>query len=467
MKELQNLSVLLIDDESAWLNGLTVALERSVGISDIRTCNDSRRALGILAERSADLVLLDITMPHLTGDELLPQIVEKYPEMPVIVLTGINQIELSVRCMKLGAFDFFVKSIEQEQLLAGITRAFKMLSLQRENRQLNDSFQQTRLKNPEAFSEIVSCDPKLLELCRYLEAVAPGPHPVLISGESGTGKELFARAVHQLSRPTAPWVAINVAGLDDNVFSDSLFGHLRGAFTGADRVRPGMVEAAAGGTLFLDEIGDLSHASQVKLLRLLQEGEYLPLGADKPRKADIRVVVATNCRLEEEMQAGRFRRDLFYRLASHRVDLPPLRERSGDLPLLLDYLLRVEAEKLDRQPPAYPRELPILLGTYSFPGNVRELGAMVSDALGTHEGGTLSMRAFKAVINSSQLQPQALEGQPKLSFSAQLPTLQEAGELLVAEALARSGGNQTIAASLLGISRPALSKRLKKSASKE
>lgn len=462
MSDQQKLSVLLVDDETAWLNGLTLALERSAGIEDIRTCSDSRKVLDILAERPADLVLLDVTMPHLTGDELLPQLVERYPELPVIILTGINQIELSVKCMKLGAFDFFVKSVEQDQLIAGITRAFKMLSLQYENRQLNDSFQQRQLKNPDDFAEIITRDPKMLELCRYLEAIAHGPHPVLITGESGTGKELIARAVHRLSHPAAPWIAVNVAGLDDNVFSDSLFGHLRGAFTGAERVRPGMVESAAGGTLFLDEIGDLSSASQVKLLRLLQEGEYLPLGADKPRKADTRVVVATNCNLEEEMNSGRFRRDLYFRLAAHRVDLPPLRERRDDLPLLLDHLLQIEAKKLERQPPRYPKELPLLLGTYSFPGNIRELGAMVSDALSTHEGGTLSMRAFKNIIGMHKLQPQNDSSIKKLGFGDELPTLQEAGELLVKEALHRAGGNQTLAASMLGISRPALSKRLKK-----
>jgi DNA-binding NtrC family response regulator len=465
MSRLQDLSVLLVDDEPAWIHGLAIALERSMGIKSIYSCNDSREVLPLLGEKQIDLMLLDITMPHITGDELLPQILAAHPDLPVIILTGINQVELSVRCMKLGAFDFFVKNIEQGQLLAGITRAFKMLSLQQENRQLNDSFQRPQLKQPEAFSEIVSAAPQILSLCRYLEAVAPGPHPVLISGESGTGKELFARAVHRLSRPTGPWIALNVAGLDDNVFSDTLFGHLRGAFTGADRVRPGMVEAAAGGTLFLDEIGDLSPGSQVKLLRLLQEGEYLPLGADKPRRAEIRVVVATNCALESAMNKGSFRRDLFYRLAAHRVELPPLRERAEDIPLLLDYLLAKEAAQLGIKTPAYPRELPLLLTTYAFPGNIRELAAMISDALGTHVKGTLSMRTFRALIQPRVDSLGPLKQQRTVSFGDQLPTLQEVGELLVAEALERAAGNQTLAASMLGISRPALSKRLKKSQS--
>lgn len=463
MKEFPDFSVLLIDDDPSWLRGLSVALERSVGVARIHTCSDSRKAMTMLALQPTNLVLLDITMPHLTGDELLPQIVASYPELPVIVLTGINQIAMSVRCMKLGAFDYFVKSVEQDQLLAAIRRAFKMLQLQQENRQLNNSFQHQSLKNPDIFADIVSSDSRMITLCRYLEAVAPGPHPVLISGESGTGKELFARAAHRLRHPEAPWVALNVAGLDDNVFSDTLFGHLRGAFTGADRVRPGMVETARGGTLFLDEIGDLSLASQIKLLRLLQEGEYLPLGADKPRQADIRVVVATNSTLEAAVESGQFRRDLYYRLAAHRLELPPLRERKGDIALLLNHLLEREAQELGCKIPTYPPELPKLLATYAFPGNVRELAAMVADALGTHEGGTLSMRAFRAAISQDARKNLAENSEQKLIFGATLPFLSEAGELLVAEAMERAAGNQTIAASLLGISRPALNKRLKKS----
>jgi len=463
MKEFFNFSVLLIDDEPSWLRGLSVAIERSVGVTQIRTCSDSRKAMAMLARQPTDLVLLDITMPHITGDELLPQIVASYPDLPVIVLTGINQVALSVRCMKLGAFDYFVKSVEQDQLLAAIRRAFKMLQLQEENRQLNRLFQNQPLKNPAVFAEIVTTDPQLLHLCHYLEAVAPGPHPVLICGESGTGKELFARAVHRLRQPAAPWVALNVAGLDDTIFSDTLFGHLRGAFTGAERNRPGMVETARGGTLFLDEIGDLSLASQIKLLRLLQEGEYLPLGADTPRQADIRVVVATNSRLEAAVEAGQFRRDLYYRLAAHRLELPPLRKRKGDIPLLLNHLLEREAQNLGRTKPTYPPELPNLLTTYAFPGNVRELAAMVADAMATHTHGTLSMRAFRAAISQGAPRNLAEDPEQKLIFGATLPSLAEAGKLLEAEAMKRAAGNQTIAASLLGISRPALNKRLKKS----
>ncbi|HEY5672772.1 MAG TPA: sigma-54 dependent transcriptional regulator, partial [Malonomonas sp.] len=394
-----------------------------------------------------------------------PLLVEAHPEIPVIILTGINQIELSVRCMKSGAFDFFVKSVEQQQLIAGIQRTAKMLSLQQENRQLNQHFLKSELSRPEHFSAIHSCDPQILAACKYLEAVAPGPNPILIIGESGTGKELFARAVHSIGRPGGPWVALNAAGLDDNVFADTLFGHVRGAFTGADQPRAGMIESAANGTLFLDEIGDLSPASQIKLLRLLQEGEYLPLGADRPRKSQARIVLATNADLQQAISAGTFRRDLYYRLAAHQVTLPPLRQRLQDLPLLIRQLLNKLALQLDKPMPDYPAELPVLLGTYHFPGNIRELEGLLANALGTHQKGTLSMASFRQAIgltDGSTVTTSPPQAEKKLRFGETLPSLEEAGQLLVEEAMLRAQGNQTIAAALLGISRPALSKRLKK-----
>ena len=465
MTEPSNISVLLVDDETAWLHGLSMALERTDGITNITCCSDSRQVLDILQQTHIDLILLDITMPHISGDILLPQIVEVHPEIPIIILTGINQVKVSVHCMKLGAFDFFVKSVDQQQLLAAIQRAVKMLTLQRENQQLNQHFLSSELDSPEHFKEIVSSDPKLLSVCKYLEAVAPGPNPILITGESGTGKELFARAAHNIGRPNGPWIALNAAGLDDNVFADTLFGHVRGAFTGAEKTRAGMIESAANGTLFLVEIGDLSLASQIKLLRLLQEGEYLPIGADQPRKSQTRIVLATNTDLPQALEAGTFRRDLYYRLATHQVKLPPLRQRMGDLPLLINHLLKKISQDLNKPTPDYPAELPVLLGTYHFPGNIRELEGLLGNALSTHKKGTLSTASIREAIGS--VANTAGVGSPKrapkqLLFGETLPSLEEAGQMLVVEAMQRSQGNQTIAAGLLGISRPALSKRLKK-----
>ena len=238
-----------------------------------------------------------------------------------------------------------------------------------------------------AFAEIVTQNPTMHALFRYVEAIARSPQPVLITGETGTGKELMARAVHRLAAPRGDFVAVNVAGLDDQVFSDTLFGHTRGAFTGADRPREGLITRAEDGTLFLDEIGDLAAVSQVKLLRLLQEGTYYPLGADRPRQSRARVVVATNRDVVQDVQAGTFRKDLYYRLRAHHVQLPPLRARRDDLALLVTHCLAKAATALHKPVPTPPLALYQLLHTYTFPGNVRELEAMVFDAVARHQGG--------------------------------------------------------------------------------
>jgi DNA-binding NtrC family response regulator len=256
-----------------------------------------------------------------------------------------------------------------------------------------------------------------------------------------------------------------VAGLDDTVFADTLFGHVRGAFTGADQARRGMIEEAADGTLFLDEIGDLSIASQVKLLRLLQEGEYFPLGCDLPKRLKARIIVATHQNLQEKERQGTFRRDLYYRLRTHQVHLPPLRERTGDISLLLDHFLEQTARELGKKKPTPPKGLAPYLATYCFPGNVRELKAMVFDAVSVHTERMLSMDAFVKAIEPLRSEcPAAASGSTRMNPFAgfeQLPTFSDAAAFLVMEAMERAGGNQTLAARLLGISQPALSKRLK------
>jgi transcriptional regulator with PAS, ATPase and Fis domain len=261
---------------------------------------------------------------------------------------------------------------------------------------------------------------------------------------------------------------VNVAGLDDNVFADTLFGHKKGAFTGAEQARGGLLEQAAGGTLFLDEIGDLSHASQVKLLRLLQDGEYFPLGSDLAKRSDARVVVATNQELNALQTSGRFRRDLYYRLCDHHVHIPPLRERMEDLPLLLNHFLDKASATLGKNKPTPPEELLTLLSTHHFPGNIREMESMVFDSVSSHRSGKLSMDVFKSHIFQKQPvpkkeQPAEVQGEcASVSFSEQLPTLKELEQILVDEAMRRAGGNQSIAALSLGITRQALNKRLRK-----
>jgi DNA-binding NtrC family response regulator len=455
--------VLLVDDEPGWLHTMSLSLERSAGITNVVCCQDSRQVMDLLAPHNVGLVLLDLTMPHVSGEEILARINEEHPEILVIVVSGLNQLETAVRCVQAGAFDYFVKSTEEERLVKGVRRAIGVQELQRENWEMRRRFLDDRMERPEAFAAIVTEDKAMRSIFHYLEAVAKGAQPILVTGESGTGKELVARAVHALSQRTGELVAVNVAGLDDTVFADTLFGHLRGAFTGASDNRNGMVERAAEGTLFLDEIGALSPPSQVKLLRLLQEGEYYPLGSDRPRWMRARVVVATHQDLAAQQAAGTFRKDLFYRLRFHHVHLPPLRKRRGDLPLLLDHFLAEAAREFGKKKPTPPRELAVLLANYDFPGNVRELKAMVYDAVGAHQGKLLSMEAFKRAIGdweSNPAQPVGTADNPFLSLE-RLPSLSTAHQLLVQEALRRAEGNQSIAARLLGITQSALSKRLK------
>lgn len=457
--------VLLVDDELPWLRRLSMTLEGPGAINHLIQCSDSRQVMNLIAAQKIGVVVLDLTMPHLSGEQLLEQIVAEHPQVRVIILSGMNQLETAVRCMRQGAFDYFVKTVDEGRLVNGVLRAVRMVELEQENHVMRRNFFSDQPESPEAFSSIITVSPVLRKVFKYVEAVAPSRQPILITGESGVGKELVARAIHQLSRSNGPLISVNVAGLDDNHFSDTLFGHLRGAFTGADILRKGMIEQAADGTLFLDEIGDLSPASQVKLLRLLQEGEYYPLGSDQPKQMSSRVVVSTHQDLETRMASGEFRRDLYYRLLSHHVQIPPLRQRKEDLPLLLEHFLEKSARLLDKKKPTPPPELAVLLATYGFPGNIRELEAMIHDAVSLHEGRILSMKSFAERLGQQKFNvqvPNFSAGENPFSRLGELPNLQQAGQLLVDDAMRRAEGNQSIASKLLGISQPALSKRLKK-----
>jgi len=460
------LPILMVDDEMQTLNSFDFVL-RSASMNHTIRCQDSRKVMAIFSEQEIEVMLLDLSMPYVSGEELLSMVTKDFPEVPIIVVTGSNDVETAVRCMKSGAFDYMVKPVEKSRLVSGVRRAIEIRELQRENKWLRAHVLSDRLEHPEIFSEIITNSPAMKSIFQYIEAISPSPQPVLITGETGVGKELVAKAIHRLSHRTGPFVPVNVAGLDDNVFADTLFGHRKGAFTGADQTRSGMVEQASGGTLFLDEIGDLSLASQVKLLRLSQDGEFFALGSDVAKRSDARVLVATNQDLEFLQSSGRFRKDLYYRLCAHHVHLPPLRERREDLPLLIDYFLETASQTLGKKKPTPPMELFTLLSTYHFPGNVRELQSMILDAVSSHQSGKLSLEVFKSYIrqkhpafdvDSKPLPP----GEDMLiSFSDQLPTLKKAEQSLISEALKRAKGNQAIAAQMLGITRQALNKRLK------
>lgn len=459
-----NLPVLLVDDEAQLLHSASVVL-RSSGITAVQTLEDSRQVMPLLAREPIGVLVLDLSMPHISGQALLEQVATTYPDLPIILMTATNDLDTAVQCMQAGAIDYLVKPVEKNRLVSSVKRAMEIRALRAELLSLKERFLADTLRHPEAFAEIVTQSKAMQAIFRYLEAIGPSPQPVLITGETGTGKELIARALHRLSGRAGELVSVNVAGLDDTMFSDTLFGHAKGAYTGADRVREGLINSAGEGTLFLDEIGDLATASQVKLLRLLQDGSYYPLGADRPRQSRARVVVATNCDVLKAVAAGTFRRDLYYRLHTHHLQLPPLRARLEDLPLIVNHFVDKAAQALNKTAPPIPVALYQLLKTYAFPGNVRELEGMVFDAIARHEGGTLSLQSFRSMISGDSefedsATPDAAPATITACFPQQLPTLDQAEQALIEEALRRADSNQGVAASLLGISRQALNKRL-------
>ena len=457
--------VVLVDDEEELLFTSKVLL-RNHGIGPITTLQDSRKLLGYLEEHGASLVLLDLIMPNITGIELLPEIQRHFPEIPVAVMTAVHEVETAVSCMKEGAFDYLVKPVEESRFISCVRRGMERQGMQREIRQLKHHLLLDRLEHNDAFTGIITQSRRMQALFRYIEAVADSEEPVMVMGETGVGKELLVEAIHKVSGRRGALVAVNVAGIDDNMFSDTLFGHQKGAYSGADRPRQGMIAQAAGGTLFLDEIGDLGVASQVKLLRLLQERKYYPLGSDSYRTTDARVVCATNRDLRQSMGQERFRADLYYRLAAHQVSVPPLRDRKEDIPLLVNHFLAEGADSKGINVPTPPRELTNLLKVHRFPGNVRELKAMVTDALAQHSGGMLSMEVFKRHIFAGQQParwpPDAVSGEENSFrvFPDPLPTIQAATEMLIDEAMRRAGNSQGTAAALLGITRQTLNRRL-------
>ncbi len=261
------LPVMLVDDESEWLRFLSLSLSMSAGIDHVEHCTDSRQVLNLLEQNNYSLVLLDLNMPFLGGEQLLGDIKERFPHLPVIIISGVNQIETAIRCIKMGADDFFVKTDPRERVANGVLKILKHHQVRKENRQLTDIFLNRQVLDDPIFSSIVTCSPKMLAIFAYIKAIAKSDEPVLITGESGVGKELIARTQHGVSCPDGPWVAVNAAGLDDAMFADTLFGHVRGAYTGAERDRPGMIDQAQNGILFLDEISYLSMTAQLKLLR--------------------------------------------------------------------------------------------------------------------------------------------------------------------------------------------------------
>jgi DNA-binding NtrC family response regulator len=467
--ELGACPILLVDDASEVLLLLKTFLLNE-GFSNVITCDDSQRALAQFKSEEFGLAVIDLNMPRLSGKELLKAFSIMKPHVPVIVVTADSQIETAIECMKNGAVDYLTKPISIKRFIVSVMRALELRTLDEELKLLEGSSDVKRIIQAPHIPAIITQDSAMLTLLQYVDVVAKSRQPVLITGETGVGKELVAQAIHTLSGRKGGFVTVNIAGLDDQMFSDTLFGHRRGAFTGALTDRDGLIMKAADGTIFLDEIGEMNELSQLKLLRLLQENEYYQLGSDKPLKSSARLVVATNRNLWQRMNAGQFRKDLYYRLCTHQVMVPPLRKRTGDIPLLLDHYIEQSAKELGKDKPSYRRELVDFLVTYTFPGNIRELQSLVHDSVNRATTPWLSTSLLQEVIACGR-EPEMSEqseitpGTESITFPS-FPTLKYAESYLINRALELAGNNQGTAARMLGITRQALNNRMNRAKSK-
>ncbi|SLM29592.1 Response regulator HsfA [Desulfamplus magnetovallimortis] len=479
-----DIPVVFVDDEQSELDAYSFLLQ-SMGVKKIITIKDSRSVMATLESLLTCVVFLDLNMPQKSGKEVLQELKVARPHIPVVICTANSDIETAVECLKLGAHDYLVKPINMNTFGSALRNALEISTLRQEVMNLKGFSLSQKLNHPEYFREIITKSPAMFTLFHYIEAIAPSGQPVLILGETGSGKELTARAIHDASGVTGDFVVVDVSGLDDPLFSDTLFGHKRGAYTGAEKDRPGLIKKANNGTLFLDEIGDLTKVSQIKLLRLVQEGLYYPLGSDQPKTSSTRIITATNKKLNHQVHSSEgaeeensFRMDLFYRLSTHLLILPPLRERTEDIPLLVEHFKAKAADQMNREVVSIADSLIAILSTHPFPGNIRELKTYIFDAVArctTREltendildrlkpgmGVATKLRKDCAIDENSHKDQMGGIDALEYIFGG-FPTLNQLTEYGIDQALKRSGNNQSKAAGMLGISKQALSKRLKK-----
>ncbi len=448
------LKILVVDDEVDFLESVERALTMA-GYSDVRLEDDPRQAaMRIASGEVYDVALLDISMPSLSGLELLQQIKAGSPTTECIMVTAVNEVSVAVECMRWGAYDYMTKPISRDELTLKVARALERRKL------LNILELKSRetipdLANPEPFKEIVTRAPRMMRLLREAELHAVSDVPVLITGESGTGKELLARAVHRASRRSSrPFTAVNMASVSDPLFDAEFFGHTRGAFTGAERDRAGYLEHTNGGTLFLDEIGYLPASLQGKLLRVLQEGEYMKLGNSRLKKADIRFIAATNMDIEHLVKKGSFRQDLYYRLKGAWLHLPPLSDRSTDIPLLVGRFLEelsVDGSRITMSPDALE-----LLLNYSFPGNIRELKSILYASANLAAGSEISRQVLPKYLNLPRTRSAAKVSKP----TERTLTLEALEKRHILRVYGETGKNKTQAAKQLGIGINTLRRKL-------
>ncbi len=439
-----DMTVLIVDDEMANLESLQRIFERE-GMRAF-TATSGQKALEICRQHRVHVVLTDLMMPGMDGVSLIKALATVAPDVEAVVMTAYGTVETAVQAMREGAYDFVEKPLKRVQIVKTVRKAAERRALVTENRDLKRELTQLKHKS------IVGSSAPLRRSLAIATQAAPSTANVLVLGESGTGKELIARHVHQHSQRKGEFVAVNLAALPETIVESEIFGHEKGSFTGAGQRREGRIAQARGGTLFLDEIGELSQQVQVKLLRVLQEGEYEPLGG-RTEKADFRLIAATNRDLAKEVREGRFREDLFYRLNVIAITCPPLRDRSDDVPLLVDHFVEVYSNKNGRPTLKVTREALERLCGYPWPGNVRELENVIERSVVLTTDDTIRESDLPEPIATTQPALRAL------AFSIGTP-LEEIERRVIHATLEHTGGDKRLAAQLLGIATRTIYRKL-------
>ncbi len=443
-------SVLVVDDESGILGTLRILLKNS-GFT-VETVQGGKAALEAIKSTAPDIVLSDVRMPQVSGIDILNAAREQDPETPVIFMTAQASLQSAIQAVNQGAFYYIQKPFSNDDLLAILRRASEYRQLRSENKQLK---REIKRRDRTRGRKVLGQAKRFTEVLRLAEEVAPTDSTVLIQGESGTGKEVVARYIHELSqRNDGPFLSLNCGALPESLLESELFGHMKGSFTGAVRDKQGLFAAARGGTFFLDEIAEMTPATQVKLLRILQEREALPVGGTEPIPVDVRVVAATNRDLDEEIRKGRFRSDLYYRLNVIALHLPPLRERREDIPILADaFLQNIAKERSEPTKRLDPDALDTVL-SYDWPGNVRELENALEHAAISSRATDISRATLPERITTRKARPVVTE-RPHEN-----PTLEIIERAYIMWVLAAEGGNKSRAADVLGIDPSTLYRKL-------
>lgn len=439
-------TILVIDDEKNIRTGLQAALE--LDGYEVLLAEDGTTGLSLALNNEVDLVITDLRMPGVSGEDVLRRITTETPGIPVIVLTGHGTVENAVEAMRSGAYDFLTKPLNLDRLSLLVKRALQSRELVLQNRELEQEAEKRK-----SFEHIIGKSPSMLKLFDVVKRVAPTRASVLITGESGVGKELIANALHNLStRKDNPIIKVHCAALAENILESELFGHEKGAFTGAVSRKRGRFELAHGGTIFLDEIGEINQSVQIKILRVLQEKMFERVGGEDTIEVDVRVITATNRDLEKEIAEGRFREDLFYRLNVVRIHVPPLRERKDDLPLMISAFVKEFAEENGKVIENIDPKARQALYAYDWPGNVRQLRNCIESAVVMTTG---------TVITLDELPPSIREMDEVPAITIPVgATMADAEREIIMQTLAAQNGNKSKTAEILGIGRKTLHRKL-------